>query len=253
MALYYPFVYRKLTMLINLKKIGKQYKTPKGLVWALRDIDLVVSKNQRVGIIGSNGSGKSTLLKIVSGITQPSKGIAKIKGKVVSLANLESGFHPELTGKENILINGMLAGMSRGEVLSKRDQIIKFADIGRYIDIPFYTYSQGMKFRLAFAVAVMSECDLMVMDEIFVAGDVEYQFKVMRIIKKMQKDTGMTTIISSHVLAYAMAMADTFYYLQKGKINKMSKREVNSMLKKESSSWEKELGIYFGYSGAKKP
>ena len=92
----------------------------------------------------------------------------------------------------------------------------------------------------------------MVMDEIFVAGDVEYQLKVMRTIKKMQKDTGMTTIISSHVLAYAMALADTFYYLNKGKMKKMSKKEVNSLLKKESSIWEKELGVYFGYSNTKK-
>lgn len=243
---------KEIKVLIKLNKLGKQYETPGGLVWALRDINFSIKKSQRVGIIGPNGSGKSTLLKIISGITQQTTGNAEVKGRVVSLADLESGFHPDLTGRENILVNGMLAGMGRNEVLSKRDKIIKFADIGKYIDVPFYTYSQGMKFRLAFAVAVMSRCDLMVMDEIFVAGDVEYQLKVMRTIKKMQKDTGMTTIISSHVLAYAMALADTFYYLNKGKMKKMSKKEVNSLLKKESSIWEKELGVYFGYSNTKK-
>jgi lipopolysaccharide transport system ATP-binding protein len=239
-------------VLVNLKGIGKQYKTPEGSVWALKDIDLNVEKNQRVGIIGPNGSGKSTLLKIISGITQCTTGSAKIKGRVVSLADLESGFHLDLTGRENILVNGMLVGMGRDEVLSKRDEIIKFADIGKYIDIPFYTYSQGMKFRLAFAVAVMSKCDLMVLDEIFVAGDIKYQLKVMKAIKKMQKNTGMTTIVSSHILAYAMALADTFYYLSNGKMKKMSKKEVNLLLKKESFSWEKELGVYFGYSNTKK-
>lgn len=239
-------------MIVSLKKISKEYTTVLGKKWALKDVDLTIKKNQRIGIIGPNGSGKSTLLKVIAGITQPTKGIIKKSGKIVSLADLEAGFHPDLTGRENIMVNGLLIGVNRNDIIAKINQVIDFADIGNYIDAPFFTYSQGMKFRLAFAVATISKCDLLVLDEVFVAGDVEYQFKVMQLIKKMQKATGMATIISSHILAYAMSLADIFYYLSDGKIIKMSRSAVNSLLKNESSSWEKEFGVYFGYLNRKK-
>ena len=148
--------------------------------WALKDISFSVMPGEVIGIIGRNGAGKSTLLKILSRITPPTKGEITLRGRVASLLEVGTGFHPELTGKENIFLNGMLMGITRAELQTKLKQIIEFADIGKFIYQPFFTYSAGMKFRLAFAVAVVSNCEILLLDELFVSGDINFQHKSMR-------------------------------------------------------------------------
>ncbi len=139
--------------------------------WALKDINLTIKKGERVGIIGPNGSGKTTLLKVIAGITTPTSGTVKTHGKIVSLIDLEAGFHPDLTGEQNIYLNGMLLGMSKQENEKKMKSIIAYADIGRFIDIPLFTYSSGMKLRLGFSIAIHSYPDILLLDEGLSFGD----------------------------------------------------------------------------------
>jgi len=207
--------------------------------WALKNINLTIRKGEKVGIVGPNGAGKTTLLKIITGITSPTIGTPQINGKVVSLINLEAGFHPELTGEENIYMNGMLVGMSKAEIEKKYAKIVKFADIDKFIDAPFYTYSDGMKFRLAFAVATASECDILIMDEVFVSGDLEFQDRTFTLIKKIQKERKITTIISSHIGALVWGFSDIFFGLKKGRIRSVSKNEMRKLVKYQDKMWRK--------------
>jgi len=207
--------------------------------WALKDINLSIKRGEKVGIIGPNGAGKTTLLKVIAQITSPTVGTVQTYGKVVSLMNLEAGFHPELTGEENIYINGMLIGMTKVEVKNKIADIIKFADIGRFIDAPFYTYSDGMKFRVAFAVASASKCDILVIDEIFVVGDSNFQEKTFKVIRETQSNENVTTILTSHLAALISAFSDTFYELDKGKIIKMTKKEMLKAVAIQDDKWRK--------------
>ncbi len=138
---------------------------------ALNDVNLTIKKGEKVGIIGPNGSGKTTLLKVIAGITTPTAGTVETHGKIVSLIDLEAGFHPDLTGIQNIFLNGMLLGMSRQIITKKIDQIIKYADIGQFIDIPLFTYSSGMKLRLGFSIAIHCYQDILLLDEGSSFGD----------------------------------------------------------------------------------
>ena len=153
--------------------------------WALRDLNFQISKGEVVGLIGSNGSGKSTLLKILSRITEPTEGEVKIQGKVASLLEVGTGFHPELTGRENIYINGALLGMSRREVNAKIDEIIEFAGVSKFIDTPIKRYSSGMTARLGFAVAVHLDSEILIIDEVLAVGDANFQKSC---IKKNEPD-----------------------------------------------------------------
>lgn len=144
---------------------------------ALDDINLAIGKGEKVGIIGPNGSGKTTLLKIVAGIATPNSGQVITQGKIVSLIDLAAGFHPDLTGEENIFLNGMVIGMKRAEIEQKFDQIVEFADIGSFIDAPLYTYSDGMRLRLGFSVAVHADPDILILDEGFGVGDEDFRRK----------------------------------------------------------------------------
>lgn len=173
------------------------HKKKQEIFTALNSINLTVFKGERLGIMGPNGSGKTTLLKIIAGITTPNEGTVITNGKVISLIDIAAGFHPELTGEENIYLNGLLIGMSKKEISKKYKKIIAFADIGAFIDAPLYTYSSGMILRLGFSVAIHSDPDILLLDEGIVVGDENFQKKVNAHIQMIFKQK-KTMIIVSH-------------------------------------------------------
>jgi lipopolysaccharide transport system ATP-binding protein len=176
-------------------------RTTKGLsdyVWALRDINFEILKGEAVGIIGRNGAGKSTLLKILSRTTAPTSGSVKIKGRVASLLEVGTGFHPELSGRDNIYLNGAILGMTRKEITSKFDQIVDFSGVERYIDTPVKRYSSGMYVRLAFAVAAHLESEILIVDEVLAVGDAEFQKKCLGKMGEVSKGEGRTILFVSH-------------------------------------------------------
>lgn len=185
--------------------------------YALKNINLQIWKGERVGIIGPNGSGKTTLLKIITGITTPTEGSASTQGKVVSLIDLEAGFHPDLTGEQNIYLNGMLLGMKKREIRQKLHRIIQFADIGSFIDTPMFTYSDGMKLRLAFAVSVHADPDILILDEGFGAGDQNFLEKCQKRMREfyLQKKT---VLLVSHWLELVHTNCNRVIILDKGGI-----------------------------------
>ena len=166
--------------------------------WALRDVSFEIKRGDVVGIIGPNGAGKSTLLKILSRITEPSEGRVEIRGRVASLLEVGTGFHPELTGRENIYLNGAILGMSRAEIRRRFDEIVEFAEIDKFLDTPVKRYSSGMYVRLAFAVAAHLEPDILIVDEVLAVGDAEFQKKC---LGKMQDvaSHGRTVLFVSHL------------------------------------------------------
>jgi len=206
--------------------------------WALDDLNFQIPKGEVVGLIGANGSGKSTLLKILSRITEPTEGEVKIRGKVASLLEVGTGFHPELTGRENVYINGAILGMTRREVDAKFDEIVEFAGISDFIDTPIKRYSSGMTVRLGFAVAAHLDPDILIVDEVLAVGDASFQKKC---IGKMQSisDSGRTIIFVSHNMASVEALCAKGFLLENGKLietgetkkvisNYLSRLDVNS-------------------------
>lgn len=165
--------------------------------WALKNINLTIKKGERVGIVGPNGSGKTTLLKIIAGITTPTGGNRETNGHIVSLIDLEAGFHPDLTGEQNIYLNGMLLGMKKQEIEKKMKMIAEFADIGKFIDVPLYTFSNGMKLRLGFAIAIHANPDIIILDEGMSVGDKSFQEKSSLAMQKLIKK-GITLFMVSH-------------------------------------------------------
>ena len=170
-------------------------------VWALKNINFKVKKGEVLGIIGKNGAGKSTLLKILSRVTSPTTGSIKAKGRIASLLEVGTGFHPELTGKENIYLNGAILGMNKAEINIKVDEIIEFSGCQMYIDTPVKRYSSGMRVRLAFAVAAFMEPDILVIDEVLAVGDAEFQKKAIGKMQDISKGEGRTVIFVSHNMA----------------------------------------------------
>src|SRR5438132_6972940 len=166
-------------------------------VWALRDINFEIRQGEVVGIIGRNGSGKSTLLKILSRITEPTEGRVGIRGRVSSLLEVGTGFHPELTGRENIFLNGAILGMSRAEIKRKFDEIVAFAEIEKFLDTPVKRYSSGMYVRLAFAVAAHLEPEILIVDEVLAVGDAEIQKKCLGTMEQVSRG-GRTVLFVSH-------------------------------------------------------
>jgi ABC-type polysaccharide/polyol phosphate transport system ATPase subunit len=193
--------------------------------WALRDIGLTIRKGERVGIIGKNGSGKTTLLEILAGITTPTKGGVETFGKIVSLIELEAGFHPELTGEENIYLNGLLVGMSKSEIDKRLKKIIAFADIGRFIDAPFYTYSEGMKLRLSFSIVTHTNADIVLLDENLSVGDREFSIKSYNKIREFIKE-GKTIVIVSHRMDLLKEMCNRIVWMEEGRVKKVGGREL---------------------------
>lgn len=185
--------------------------------WALRDVDFKVEEGERVGIIGRNGAGKSTLLKILSRITEPTRGRVSISGRVASLLEVGTGFHPELTGRENIYLNGAVLGMTRDEVRRKFDQIVAFADVERFLDTPVKRYSSGMYVRLAFAVAAHLEPDILVVDEVLSVGDAQFQKKC---IGKMEEvgASGRTVLFVSHNLPTVLRLCSRSLLMENGNL-----------------------------------
>ncbi len=186
---------------------------------ALDDINITIRRGERVGFVGPNGSGKTTLLKIVAGITAPTSGKVEAIGKIVSLIDLEAGFHPDLTGLQNIFVNGMILGMSKKEINEKLHSIIKFADIDKFIDAPLYTYSEGMKLRLGFSVAIHADPMILILDEFLGVGDISFQKKSLSAIKK-KVSSGVTVLIVSHWEQFIKNNTDRIFYMENGKINK---------------------------------
>lgn len=173
-------------------------KGSKDWVWALKDINFEVKQGEVLGIIGRNGAGKSTLLKILSKVTTPSAGKIKIKGRIASLLEVGTGFHPELTGRENIFLNGAILGMNKAEIRKKFDEIVDFAGVERYIDTPVKRYSSGMYVRLAFAVAAFLEPEILIVDEVLAVGDAEFQKKCIGRMKDVSANDGRTVLFVSH-------------------------------------------------------
>ena len=185
--------------------------------WALEDINLEVHEGERVGIIGRNGAGKSTLLKILSRVTTPTKGLVKLKGRVASLLEVGTGFHPEQTGRENIFLNGAILGMTKAETRSKFDEIVDFSGLERFIDTPVKRYSSGMYVRLAFAVAAHLDSEIMLVDEVLAVGDVQFQKKCLGKMEDVARG-GRTILFVSHNMAAIRNLCPRVVLLDKGKL-----------------------------------
>lgn len=186
-------------------------------VWALQDINFEVERGEVVGIIGKNGAGKSTLLKILSRVTAPTKGQVKVNGRIASLLEVGTGFHPELSGRENIFLNGAILGMSKQEIRFKFDEIVEFSGIGKYIDTPVKRYSSGMYVRLAFAVAAHLEPEILIVDEVLAVGDAEFQKKCLGKMKEVAGE-GRTVLFVSHNMSAVQRLCTKAILLQNGVI-----------------------------------
>jgi len=187
-------------------------------VWALKDINLEIKKGEILGIIGKNGAGKSTLLKLLSRVTGPTTGQIKVNGRIASLLEVGTGFHPELTGRENIFLNGAILGMRNREIKKKLDEIVDFAGVAKYLDTPVKRYSSGMYVRLAFAVAAHLEPDILVVDEVLAVGDAEFQKKAIGKMQDVSKGEGRTVLFVSHNMNSIKHLCQTGILLNNGKI-----------------------------------
>ncbi|HET9154665.1 MAG TPA: ABC transporter ATP-binding protein [Solirubrobacterales bacterium] len=186
-------------------------------LWALRDLDIKIDSGDVVGLIGHNGAGKSTLLKVLSRITEPSEGYAEVTGRVGSLLEVGTGFHPELTGRENIFLNGSILGMRRAEINARFDEIVEFAEIERFLDTPVKRYSSGMSVRLAFAVAAHLEPEILLVDEVLAVGDASFQRKSLAKMNEVARQ-GRTVIFVSHNLAIIQALCERVVLLEHGRV-----------------------------------
>jgi lipopolysaccharide transport system ATP-binding protein len=187
-------------------------------IWALKDINLEVKQGEVLGIIGKNGAGKSTLLKILSKVTRPTTGIIKTKGRIASLLEVGTGFHPEMTGRENIYMNGSIMGMTKTEITRKFDEIVDFAGVERYIDTPVKRYSSGMTVRLGFAIAAHLEPEILVVDEVLAVGDAEFQNKAIGKMQDVSQKDGRTVLFVSHNMAAIQNLCTKALLLEFGKI-----------------------------------
>ncbi len=186
--------------------------------WALKNVSFKVDKGEVIGIIGRNGAGKSTLLKILSQITPPTEGEIVLRGRVGSLLEVGTGFHPELTGRENIFLNGAILGMRRGEIAKKFDAIVEFSGIGKFLDTPVKRYSSGMYVRLAFSVAAHMEPDILIIDEVLAVGDAEFQKKCLGKMQEVTQKDGRTILFVSHNMAAIESLCKKTIWLENGRI-----------------------------------
>jgi lipopolysaccharide transport system ATP-binding protein len=186
--------------------------------WALKEVSFDVHQGDRVGIIGRNGAGKSTLLKILSRITEPSAGRISIRGRVASLLEVGTGFHPELTGRENIYLNGAILGMSRAEIRKNFDAIVDFAEVEKFLDTPVKRYSSGMYVRLAFSVAAHLEPEILIVDEVLAVGDAQFQKKCLGKMEDVSVNHGRTVLFVSHNMASLKALCDKGVFLESGQV-----------------------------------
>ena len=199
-------------------KIGSSYDSTAEGFWALKDLNFEIKKGDRVGIIGHNGAGKSTLLKLLSQITSPTEGSIKINGKIASLLEVGTGFHPEMTGRENIYMNGAILGMKHDEIDKKVKDIIEFSEIGEHIDTPVKRYSSGMYVRLAFAVAAHLDSDILIADEVLAVGDAAFQKKALGKMNELSSGEGRTVLFVSHNMAQVKNLCNKGIVLEKGRV-----------------------------------
>ena len=195
---------------------GRVGSAPKADFWALRDVSFTVNRGEVLGIIGRNGAGKSTLLKILSRITQQTSGEITLRGRVASLLEVGTGFHPDLTGRENIFLNGAILGMTKAEIRGKLDEIIAFAEIERFIDTPVKRYSSGMYVRLAFAVAAHLESEILIVDEVLAVGDLSFQKKCLGKMGEVSSRTGTTVLFVSHNMSAVRRLCSRVVLLKDG-------------------------------------
>jgi lipopolysaccharide transport system ATP-binding protein len=199
----------------RLKSLGRGQRTEE--FWALRDVDFEVKRGETMGIVGHNGAGKSTLLKILSRITPPTEGEARLRGRVGALLEVGTGFHPELTGRENVFLNGAILDMRRQEIQKRFDEIVEFADVGPFIDTPVKRYSSGMQMRLAFSVAAHLEPEILIIDEVLSVGDLAFQEKCLGRMETAAGE-GRTVVFISHNLASVRGLCDRAIMLSGGRI-----------------------------------
>lgn len=236
-------------------RIGEENeRTQKGnsnYVWALRNISFEVKQGQVLGIIGRNGAGKSTLLKILSRTTTPTKGNIKIKGRVASLLEVGTGFHPELSGRDNIFLNGAILGMTKTEIRRKFDEIVDFAGVERYIDTPVKRYSSGMYVRLAFGVAAHLESEILIVDEVLAVGDSEFQKKCLGKMGDLSKAEGRTVLFVSHNIQAITTLTKKSVFLDKGRLVDFS--STPEVIKKYLEYNKGNKGMYLDESDSNVP
>lgn len=203
---------------LNLKSGESANGITGDYVWALRDINLEVKQGEVLGIIGKNGAGKSTLLKILSRVTSPTTGSVKVKGRIGSLLEVGTGFHPEMTGRENIYMNGTIMGMTRHEITRKLNDIVDFAGVSRYINTPVKRYSSGMKVRLGFAVAAFLEPEILIVDEVLAVGDAEFQKRAIGKMQEVSKGEGRTVLFVSHNMGAVQRLCSEVLFLKYGRL-----------------------------------
>ncbi|GAB4399743.1 MAG: ABC transporter ATP-binding protein [Anaerolineales bacterium] len=204
------------TLRESFSRRGKSAELPNS-IWALRGVSFEVKRGQALGVIGRNGAGKSTLLKVLSRVTEPTEGVAEIRGRVGSLLEVGTGFHPELTGRENVFLNGAILGMRRHEIQRKFDEIVDFSGVDKFIDTPVKRYSSGMYLRLAFAVAAHLEPEILVVDEVLAVGDAEFQRKCLGKMSDVASE-GRTVLFVSHNMSAVLRLTDEAIVLEKGKL-----------------------------------
>ena len=219
-GMFIDFLYKPMRNLKELRRLSSAQDSSVDMdnyIWALNDINLEINHNEKVGIIGKNGSGKSTLLKILSRITKPTLGSAVIKGRVASLIEVGTGFHNELSGRENIYLNGSILGMTKSEIDEKYDEIVKFSGVSKFIDTPIKRYSSGMRVRLAFSVAAHLEPEILIVDEVLAVGDANFQKKCLGKMDDVAK-SGRTVLFVSHNLESVISLCDRVIWIDDGEI-----------------------------------
>jgi lipopolysaccharide transport system ATP-binding protein len=224
-----------LNTIFNFLKKGFDYQsnTKKEVFWALRNASFNLTSGDKLGVIGSNGSGKSTLLKLLSRIYTPSEGSITFQGRISGILEVGTGFHPELTGKENIFLNGAILGMKKKEIYKKFDEIVKFAEIDKFLDTPVKRYSSGMYMKLAFSIAIHLDNEILILDEVFAVGDHKFQKKCFDKIKNLKKEKIL--IFVSHDMKAISKICNKCLYMKNGKIVSIS-TDVNAQIKKFTSA-----------------
>ncbi|HEX2360453.1 MAG TPA: ABC transporter ATP-binding protein, partial [Jiangellaceae bacterium] len=207
----------------TLHRLGRRRRRPEE-IWSLRDVSLSLEEGKALGVIGRNGAGKSTLLKILARITEPTSGVSRTCGRVAALLEVGTGFHGELTGRENVFLNGAILGMSRRDMARRFDDIISFAGVERFVDTPVKRYSSGMYLRLAFSVAAHIEPDILVIDEVLAVGDAEFQAKCVGRMHSAERE-GRTVVFVSHNLDAVVQLCNEAIWLERGAVTAEGKTE----------------------------